>query len=160
MAWRLGHFGVLFARWNLYISQGWPREDVIFPIGLRLFLARSESGIMQVLRSVLFSLLAATAVARPGGNGRQEAALQARGAKYAPKEPPLTTPWTDKVGTNPWPEYPRPQMQRSQWQNLNGVWQYRNASSLSEMKNPPFGQELGQEVLIPSCLESGLSGKL
>lgn len=104
------------------------------------------------------SLLAAIAVARPGKDGRERAVIQARGAQYALKEPPLTTPWTDKVGTNPWPEYPRPQMQRSQWQNLNGVWQYRNASSLSAIQNPPFGQVLGQEVLVPSCLESGLSG--
>ncbi|KAJ5122027.1 hypothetical protein N7448_003157 [Penicillium atrosanguineum] len=113
---------------------------------------------MQLLRSFVFSFLAATAVARPGSGGRPEAAIQARGAKYALKEPPLTTPWTDKVGVDPWPEYPRPQMQRSQWQNLNGVWQYQNASSLSAVQNPPFGQDLGQEVLIPSCLESGLSG--
>jgi hypothetical protein len=108
----------------------------------------------------VFSLLAATTVAHPGSDGRKETVIQARGAKYAPKEPPLTTPWTDKVGTDPWPEYPRPQMQRSQWQNLNGVWQYRNASSLSAVQNPPFGQDLGQEVLVPSCLESGLSGRL
>lgn len=114
---------------------------------------------MQLLRSIVFSLLAATSVAVPSGGGSRHPAIQPRAAKYALKEPPLTTPWTDKVGTDPWPEYPRPQMQRSQWQNLNGIWQYRNASSLAEAQNPPFGQELGQEVLIPSCLESGISGK-
>ncbi|OOQ87053.1 hydrolase [Penicillium brasilianum] len=113
---------------------------------------------MQLLRSIVFSLLAATSVAVPSGGGSRHQAIQPRAAKYALKEPPLTTPWTDKVGTDPWPEYPRPQMQRSQWQNLNGIWQYRNASSLAEAQNPPFGQELGQEVLIPSCLESGISG--
>lgn len=114
---------------------------------------------MQLFRSIVLSLLTATAVARPGKDGSEKAVIQARSVKYALKEPPLTTPWTDKVGTDPWPEYPRPQMQRSQWQNLNGVWQYRNASSLSAVQNPPFGQDLGQEVLVPSCLESGLSGE-
>lgn len=114
---------------------------------------------MHLLRSVVFSLLAATSVAVPRGDGSRHQAIQPRATKYALKEPPLTTPWTDKVGTDPWPEYPRPQMQRSQWQNLNGIWQYRNASSLTEAQNPPFGQDLGQEVLIPSCLESGISGK-
>ena len=79
---------------------------------------------------------------------------------YAVKEPPLTTDWTYKVGTNPWPEYPRPQMQRSEWQNLNGIWTYQNASSLNSTQAPPFGQTLQSEVLVPSCLESGLSGKL
>ncbi|KAJ5911594.1 uncharacterized protein N7473_000897 [Penicillium subrubescens] len=113
---------------------------------------------MQLLRSIVFSLLAATSVAVPRGDASRHQTIQPRAAKYALKEPPLTTPWTDKVGTDPWPEYPRPQMQRSQWQNLNGIWQYRGASSLAEAQNPPFGQSLEQEVLIPSCLESGLSG--
>ena len=78
--------------------------------------------------------------------------------KYAVQEPPLTTDWTYKVGTNPWSEYPRPQLQRSEWQNLNGIWTYQNASSLNSSQTPPFGQTLLNEVLVPSCLESGLSG--
>jgi hypothetical protein len=49
--------------------------------------------------------------------------------KYDIQTPPLTTDWTYAVGTNAWFNYPRPQLQRSQWQNLNGIWQYRNASS-------------------------------
>ncbi|KKK25315.1 hypothetical protein P175DRAFT_0553896 [Aspergillus ochraceoroseus IBT 24754] len=77
---------------------------------------------------------------------------------YVPQTPPLTTPWTDNVGTSPWPEYPRPQLERAQWQNLNGIWQYRNASGASAIENPPFGETLDNEVLVPSCLESGLSG--
>nr|OQO18193.1 hypothetical protein B0A51_14740 [Rachicladosporium sp. CCFEE 5018] len=77
---------------------------------------------------------------------------------YSVKTPPLDTPWTYSVGTNPWPEYPRPQLERSQWQSLNGIWQYRNATGTDAVDNPPFNQTLGQEVLIPSCLESGLSG--
>lgn len=78
---------------------------------------------------------------------------------YAVKTPPLDTPWTYKVGTNPWPEYPRPQLERSEWKNLNGIWRYQNASGMDAVDNPPFNQTLAQEVLIPSCLESGLSGK-
>lgn len=111
------------------------------------------------LRSALVSCLAGSAFALPSVE-KHAPVNQARAAGYAVKEPPLTTPWTDKVGTNPWPEYPRPQLARSKWQNLNGVWQYQNASSLNAVQNPPFGQELAQEVLIPSCLESGLSGML
>lgn len=111
---------------------------------------------MHLAQSFVFSLLAATGLALP----RNEHANMARSAKYALKEPPLTTPWTDKVGTKPWPEYPRPLLQRSDWKNLNGVWKYQNASDLNAVKSPPFGKDLAQEVLIPSCLESGLSGKL
>lgn len=79
---------------------------------------------------------------------------------YSVKTPPLTTPWTYTAGTNPWPEYPRPQLSRSQWQSLNGIWTYQNATSLDAVDSPPFGQTLGNSVLIPSCLESGLSGML
>ncbi|KAK4551441.1 hypothetical protein LTR86_011172 [Recurvomyces mirabilis] len=79
-------------------------------------------------------------------------------AAYSVKTPPLDTPWTYKVGTNPWPEYPRPQLQRSQWKSLNGIWTYQNATSLDAVNSPPTGQTLANEVLIPSCLESGLSG--
>ncbi|KAJ5746462.1 hypothetical protein N7520_011644 [Penicillium odoratum] len=113
---------------------------------------------MRLLRSAVFSLLVSSSLAYPGRHDTRSLVKQAPTAGYAPKEPPLTTPWTDKVGTHPWPEYPRPQMQRSQWQNLNGVWQYENASSLAAVQNPPFGHNLAQNVLIPSCLESGLSG--
>ncbi|KAH8679064.1 putative hydrolase [Tricladium varicosporioides] len=77
---------------------------------------------------------------------------------YAVKTPPLTTNWTYGVGTNPWPEYPRPRLQRSHWQSLNGIWTYQNALSINETVNPPFGKPLQNEVLVPSCLESGLSG--
>nr|POE47287.1 beta-galactosidase [Quercus suber] len=78
--------------------------------------------------------------------------------QYAVQTPPLDTDWTYKVGTDPWPEYPRPQLQRSQWQSLNGIWTYENASSLDAVNSPPLNQSLTSEVLIPSCLESGLSG--
>lgn len=71
----------------------------------------------------------------------------------------LQTPWTDSVGTNPWPEYPRPRLQRSQWKNLNGLWRYRNATE-GDISTPPFGQHLEQTVLVPFCLESALSGTM
>jgi hypothetical protein len=111
---------------------------------------------MHLAHGLVISLLAVIGLALPSN----EHGNMARSTKYAVKQPPLTTPWTDKVGTKPWPEYPRPLLQRSNWKNLNGVWKYQNAPDLNAVKSPPFGQELAQEVLIPSCLESGLSGKL
>lgn len=78
--------------------------------------------------------------------------------KYSVQKPPLDTPWTSQVGTSPWPQYPRPKLQRSQWQTLNGIWTYSNASGLVDISEPPFNQTLDREVLVPSCLESGLSG--
>lgn len=70
--------------------------------------------------------------------------------------PHLDTPWTEKVGTNPWPQHPRPRLVRDDWVTLNGIWTYQSASSGDELNNPP--QSLAQEVLIPSCIESGISG--
>ncbi|KAK4033773.1 galactose-binding domain-like protein [Parachaetomium inaequale] len=71
--------------------------------------------------------------------------------------PPLDTPWTEKVGTNPWPQYPRPQLRRDVWQSLNGIWTYQAAKGAGDVASPPT-LPLNQEVLIPSCIESGLSG--
>lgn len=80
-------------------------------------------------------------------------------SSYSVKTPPLDTPWTYEAGTNPWPQYPRPLLERSQWQNLNGVWRHRSASSLDEVGNPPVGETLENAVLVPACLESALSGE-
>ncbi|MCP2324046.1 hypothetical protein HDA40_002553 [Hamadaea flava] len=75
---------------------------------------------------------------------------------YVPKTPPLSTPWTSQVSlTNPLPEYPRPQLTRSDWQSLNGQWQFAHATGLT---NPPVGQTLGETILVPYPVESALSG--
>jgi beta-galactosidase/beta-glucuronidase len=76
---------------------------------------------------------------------------------YQLSPPPLDTPWTDKVGTKPWPQYPRPQLRRDAWQSLNGIWTYQSAQGAGDVANPP-ALPLKQEVLIPSCIESGISG--
>jgi hypothetical protein len=79
-------------------------------------------------------------------------------ADFQPKNPPLTTPWTTQVSnTNPLPEYPRPQMTRTNWQSLNGQWQFLNATSL---QTPPAAQDFAQAqtVLVPYPIESALSG--
>ena len=44
---------------------------------------------------------------------------------WQPKKPPLSTRWTALVGpNNALPEYPRPQLARAKWLNLNGLWGY------------------------------------
>ncbi|ORX34846.1 glycoside hydrolase superfamily [Kockovaella imperatae] len=76
---------------------------------------------------------------------------------YEVKTPPLDTPWTYTAGTDPWPEYPRPQQVRDRWQSLNGIWSWRNGAA-DELNGPVPTGNLGTDVLVPSCLESGLSG--
>ncbi|KAI7763843.1 hypothetical protein LZL87_006225 [Fusarium oxysporum] len=75
--------------------------------------------------------------------------------KYEVQKPPLDTDWTYKVGTNPWPEHPRPQLKRDAWKSLNGIWTWRSDGDLS---NPPKEGPLDREVLVPACIESALSG--
>ncbi|MBQ6639439.1 MAG: glycoside hydrolase family 2 [Saccharopolyspora sp.] len=71
--------------------------------------------------------------------------------QWEPQEPPLTTPWTGQVGPdNALPEYPRPQMTREQWLNLNGLWEFAGAAA------PPA--ETSEQILVPYPPESGLSG--
>ncbi|KAF2430772.1 putative beta-galactosidase [Tothia fuscella] len=78
--------------------------------------------------------------------------------RYSIQTPPLDTDWTYEVGTNPWPQHPRPKLVRPEWQNLNGLWTYANAKDHKALKHPPFNKTLSHEVLVPFCLESGLSG--
>ncbi|MFI5938304.1 LamG-like jellyroll fold domain-containing protein [Actinoplanes sp. NPDC051494] len=70
--------------------------------------------------------------------------------------PPIATPWTAQVGpSNALPEYPRPQLVRGKWQNLNGVWEFAKADVGQAV---PTGQSLGERVLVPYPIESALSG--
>ena len=79
------------------------------------------------------------------------------GEPYRLIPPPLDTPWTEKVGTDPWPQYPRPQLRRDVWHSLNGIWTYQAAAGAGDIsQRPPL--PLRQEVLVPSCIESGISG--
>jgi hypothetical protein len=72
------------------------------------------------------------------------------------KTPPISTPWTHLVGPdNALPEYPRPQLTRPEWKNLNGVWQFAGATAGEE---PPVGESLPERILVPYPVESALSG--
>jgi len=67
---------------------------------------------------------------------------------------PLKTPWYDKVDPQfPHPEYPRPQMVRKEWQNLNGQWNY---ALISKHANMPGS--FPETILVPFPIESALSG--
>ncbi|MCE5259855.1 MAG: beta galactosidase jelly roll domain-containing protein [Chloroflexi bacterium] len=59
----------------------------------------------------------------------------------------------------PFPEYPWPQMRRSDWLNLNGVWDFTFDPSLSgEARGLGQAEKLDREILVPFCPESRLSG--
>jgi hypothetical protein len=67
---------------------------------------------------------------------------------------PLMTRWAAEVGpTNSLPEYPRPQLVRADWLNLNGLWDYAITPDSVNLL-PPFTGE----ILVPFPVESALSG--
>ena len=72
-----------------------------------------------------------------------------------PFQSELITQWGAEVTPeNAWTEYPRPQFERAQWQNLNGQWDYSIGSR--EQHEPPV--EWSGKILVPFSLESRLSG--
>ncbi len=67
----------------------------------------------------------------------------------------LSTPWTETVSQDkPWDVYPRPQMARDKWTNLNGPWEY----AITGMQQSSAPQGYDGEILVPFAVESALSG--
>ncbi len=70
------------------------------------------------------------------------------------QESSLTTRWTAEVtADNVHSEYPRPQMVREDWLNLNGLWQYALTAPTAGTPATYDG-----EILVPFPIESLLSG--
>jgi hypothetical protein len=82
--------------------------------------------------------------------------VRADNAEWHPAKAPLTTRFARDVDPNhPLPEYPRPQMVRQRWQNLNGLWQFASSEQQADAKS---GDDLPGKILVPFCMESALSG--
>ena len=64
----------------------------------------------------------------------------------------MKTPWSP-ASPIPLPEYPRPQMIRPQWVNLNGLWDYAILPKEHSAPNTFDGK-----ILVPYAVESELSG--
>jgi hypothetical protein len=66
----------------------------------------------------------------------------------------LMTRWAREVDpNNPWPDYPRPQMTRPDWQSLNGLWNYGITA-----KDAALPRHFAGRILVPFPIESALSG--
>ncbi|MGI6339619.1 MAG: glycoside hydrolase family 2 protein [Bacteroidales bacterium] len=66
---------------------------------------------------------------------------------------PILTPWAESVDPlAPWPEYPRPDLKRERWINLNGLWEY----AITPLENKP--EKWDGKILVPFPVESALSG--
>ncbi|WP_367112858.1 sugar-binding domain-containing protein, partial [uncultured Chitinophaga sp.] len=65
----------------------------------------------------------------------------------------ISTSWSEQVNpAAPLPEYPRPQFVRSNWKNLNGLWDY----AITGMNGAPSAYQ--GKILVPFAVESAISG--
>ncbi|MDR0863884.1 MAG: hypothetical protein LBO74_02995 [Candidatus Symbiothrix sp.] len=80
-------------------------------------------------------------------------------AEWKKKEASIMTPWSENIHPDAlFNEYPRPQMVRDNWVNLNGIWDFAKNSN-----NPKIGSytdftNYSKKILVPFPVESALSG--
>lgn len=73
---------------------------------------------------------------------------------YSPAGDRIMTSWGENLDPEKvWQEYPRPQMVRADWMNLNGLWDYA-----IQAKAEPRPKKFQGSILVPFCVESALSG--
>lgn len=75
-------------------------------------------------------------------------------AQWKPAGDKIMTTWGEQLNPqNVLPEYPRPIMEREDWKNLNGLWQYAIMDKGAALPDKYEG-----EILVPFAVESALSG--
>ena len=66
----------------------------------------------------------------------------------------IKTSWGEQLNpSNVLPEYPRPQLVRDEWKNLNGLWDYSIQPRFNGMT-----ETFTHKILVPFAIESSLSG--
>lgn len=76
--------------------------------------------------------------------------------QWQPAGVKILTPWGEQLDPSlPLNEYPRPQMQRAAWENLNGLWDYA-IRPVEQANGNNFTAE--GKILVPFAVESALSG--
>lgn len=73
---------------------------------------------------------------------------------WKPSKVPIMTQWGESLNPNlVLPEYPRPQLVRNEWLNLNGIWNY-----VIRSKHLGLPENFDGKILVPFPIESALSG--
>lgn len=75
-------------------------------------------------------------------------------AQWKPAGDKIKTQWAEKIDPDHvLPEYPRPMLERNEWQNLNGEWEYAILP-----KGAAEPRTFDGKILVPFAVESSLSG--
>lgn len=75
-------------------------------------------------------------------------------ARWQPAGERIRTPWAEDIRPDKvWDAYPRPLMERGEWKNLNGLWDYAITPG-----NNPAPEKYDGKILVPFPVESSLSG--
>lgn len=75
-------------------------------------------------------------------------------AQWKPAGDKIRTPWAAEINpASVLPEYPRPILERSEWKNLNGLWNYAITG-----KGESAPAQFDGQILVPFAVESSLSG--
>ncbi|WP_278704917.1 glycoside hydrolase family 2 protein [Parabacteroides goldsteinii] len=75
-------------------------------------------------------------------------------AQWKPAGDKIKTKWVEQINPqNVLPEYPRPQLERTDWVNLNGEWEYA-----IKPKGEVEPNSFDGNILVPFAVESSLSG--
>lgn len=78
---------------------------------------------------------------------------------WSAKQAPIMTTWGETIDPNQtWQEYPRPQLIREDWQNLNGLWNFFIRTSREDLSYETSIAAFSQKILVPFAVESALSG--
>ncbi|MDR1153655.1 MAG: beta-galactosidase [Bacteroidales bacterium] len=74
-------------------------------------------------------------------------------AQWQPAGDKIKTKWASEINVaRVLPEYPRPIMERQEWANLNGLWDYAILPAGDDFQKPDG------KILVPFAVESSLSG--
>jgi len=109
---------------------------------------------LSLRRFVMTLIMMSATILHPGARAGQKGAPGE--GWHIPRGARMITSWGRLVTPeNAHREYPRPQLTRKEWKNLNGMWEYAVAAP---GEKPPAGRELPGRILVPFPVESALSG--
>lgn len=106
---------------------------------------------MKSIRQIIYCVAVALYCFNPSGKAQNKSSFT------------LPTPWTEEAFRMelPLPEYPRPQMEREEWLNLNGKWDYMGGEDKADPVTataPPQFPATPEKILVPFAPEAELSG--